>query len=379
MTQRINRLTFWVAGIAVLTLTACLLLEANQRSASTHADYRRLEKLLRQGKWQAADRETLAQMLVAADRQKQGWLSAQAIETFPCEDFATIDRIWLKYSDRRFGFSMQKRIWEAVGGKPGTYDRQIALKLGEWVGWQKNGQWYPYDRLTFTADAPVGHLPATTGNGVSGGAWGGVATLAGRVKTCKPTFERLPNALQKQAEKAVQQHQAALRAGARHCKGCYLVGANLSGLDLSLGDLSFADLRNANLQNTILGAAKLRYADLRGANLEGAILRQANLLAANFENANLKGADFHCGAGSCTYLFGTSFQGANLQNANLACLDCDVVDRLGLDSVNLAGANLRGAIVEGTRWQNVNVNLCGAMLPNGTRSQQGCDSEESRK
>lgn len=337
-------------------------------------NYRRLESLLQQEQWAAADRETFDRMLEVADRQSQGWLSAEDVKQFACEDLATINRLWQIYSDRRFGFTIQARIWEIAGGQPGVYDRQVALKAGEILGWTREGDpeaWKSYDELTFKADAPVGHLPATTGNGVSGGVWGGVATLAGRVATCADAIDALPESLRQRAMREVESTQAAIREGYRNCEGCNLAGADLQGLDLAFSRLAFADLRGANLQGTILGAADLSYADLRGANLTGAVLRQANLAGAVFDDANLNQADFHCGAGTCTYLWGASFRRANLTQANLACLDCSVVgEQQGLENVNLAGANLTGANLEGSRLEGVN--LCGAVLPDGVRSQQGC-------
>jgi hypothetical protein len=36
----------------------------------------------------------------------------------------------------------------------------------------------------FQTDAPIGHLPASTGGGVSGGVWGGIASLAAQVSSC---------------------------------------------------------------------------------------------------------------------------------------------------------------------------------------------------
>lgn len=39
-------------------------------------------------------------------------------------DLKTIDELWTKYSDGRFGFSIQSQIWKELGGKElgGTYD-----------------------------------------------------------------------------------------------------------------------------------------------------------------------------------------------------------------------------------------------------------------
>lgn len=99
-------------------------------------------------------------MLKAAGGEKEGYLNIKSIETFPCADLRTIDHLWVKYSDGHFGFSVQKRIWESVGGKPGEYDYEIYKKLCDRVGWRVKGEWLDYSNISFSQSAPEGHLPA---------------------------------------------------------------------------------------------------------------------------------------------------------------------------------------------------------------------------
>jgi len=124
-----------------------------------NVDYTRLRNLLADGKWKEADQETIAVMLKATGREKEGWLNIESIETFPCADLRTIDRLWVKYSDGRFGFSVQKRIWESVGGKPDKYDYEIYKKFAEGVGWSVKGEWLTYSHISFSLNAHDGHLP----------------------------------------------------------------------------------------------------------------------------------------------------------------------------------------------------------------------------
>jgi len=79
-------------------------------------DYINLRNLLAAKKWKEADEETLRVMLKVAGREKEGWLNEESIEKFPCEDLRTIDQLWVKYSNGRFGFSVQKRIYQSLGG-----------------------------------------------------------------------------------------------------------------------------------------------------------------------------------------------------------------------------------------------------------------------
>jgi serine/threonine-protein kinase len=151
------------------TLLSKSLDQIDDLSSERGVDYTNLRDLLEASKWKEADRETLAVMVKAAKREKQGDLDIESIEQFPCKDLRTIDQLWVKYSNGHFGFSVQKRIWESIGGKPGNYDYEIHKKFGDRVGWLKWGskwlglkkeeQWLSYSEITFTLNAPQGHLP----------------------------------------------------------------------------------------------------------------------------------------------------------------------------------------------------------------------------
>ncbi|MFM6253057.1 MAG: GUN4 domain-containing protein, partial [Dolichospermum sp.] len=92
------------------------------------------------------------------------------------------DKLWVKYSDGRFGFSVQKRIYQGLGGTR-EYNQEIWLKFGDKVGWRRSwwrgGSWLYYSLLTFDKKAPEGHLPSVAGLGGIGG------DVFSRVETCK--------------------------------------------------------------------------------------------------------------------------------------------------------------------------------------------------
>jgi serine/threonine protein kinase len=131
--------------------------------SSCGMDYRKLRDYLAQGKWKEAEKETTRVMLAVAKREKEGWLNTNSIDNFPCEDLRTIDQLWVKYSDGRFGFSVQKRIYQSLGGTR-KYDREIWEKFGDKVGWRKGGDWLYYKDITFDKKAPEGHLPFPEGH-----------------------------------------------------------------------------------------------------------------------------------------------------------------------------------------------------------------------
>ncbi len=121
--------------------------------------YKRLRDLLAAGKWKESDRETMAIMLKVAAREKKGWLNVESINQFSCTDLYTIDQLWLKYSNGRFGFSVQKRIWENIGGQPDA-DYETWCQFSDRIGWRVNNNWLFYSDLTFSENAPEGHFPA---------------------------------------------------------------------------------------------------------------------------------------------------------------------------------------------------------------------------
>ncbi len=98
-------------------------------------------------------------MLEVANRTKEGWLDPASIDNFPCEDLRTIDRLWVKYSNGQFGFSVQKRIYKSFGGTR-EQNEQVWNNFGDRVGWRKEGSWLLYEDITFNNKALEGHLPS---------------------------------------------------------------------------------------------------------------------------------------------------------------------------------------------------------------------------
>ncbi|MGB3267266.1 MAG: GUN4 domain-containing protein, partial [Microcoleus sp.] len=151
-------------------------------------DYTHLRDLLAAGKWKEADQETIKVMLKAARREKEDYFDTGSIDNFACDDLRTIDQLWVKYSQGRFGFSVQKKIWLEVGGK---VDWDTEKKLGDRVGWRKRRKgrkdWLSYNDLTFNLQEPEGHLPwvrccVRVGFGLVG--WWGLV-LFSRIESCK--------------------------------------------------------------------------------------------------------------------------------------------------------------------------------------------------
>jgi hypothetical protein len=138
-----------------------------QLKSDVRMDYSKLHDLLKAGKWKEADEETLRVMLAVAKREEEGWLNTESMDDFPCADFRTIDQLWVKYSDGRFGFSVQKRIYQGLGGTR-EYDLEIWKEFSDKVGWRKGGSLVYYWNITFDKKAPEGHLPVAVWYNVGG-------------------------------------------------------------------------------------------------------------------------------------------------------------------------------------------------------------------
>ncbi|WP_445635710.1 GUN4 domain protein [Nostoc sp. DSM 114161] len=128
--------------------------ETDDLSSEKGVDYTLLRDLLKMQNWKEADEETLVVMLKAAGIKKDGWLYIDLIEKFPCTDLRTIDQLWVKYSNGKYGFSVQKKIWLEVGEKWNAFH---AL-----VGWEitAKSSLINYESIKHDGIAPQGHLPA---------------------------------------------------------------------------------------------------------------------------------------------------------------------------------------------------------------------------
>ncbi|MEK0189125.1 GUN4 domain-containing protein, partial [Microcoleus anatoxicus] len=139
-----------------------------QLKSARGVDYTRLRDLLAAGKWKEANWETQVQIMGG---KTENYRAMGLMLDLPCPDFHTIDRLWLKYSKGRFGFSVQKSIWERV-------DANI-IDFAHSLGWVDGKRALCYEDVNFTLGAPVGHLPCFKGGFYTSGD----TLMIGRAKT----------------------------------------------------------------------------------------------------------------------------------------------------------------------------------------------------
>lgn len=114
----------------------------------------RLEQLLAAEQWQAANEETFTIL-----SETCGLTSDRTVKigNLSCYDLHILDSLWLKYSQGRFGFSVQQRMW-----------RQICQDAIE-IQHTQDQRWTAFcDRTGWTGkqdqqSAPAGHFPTCVG------------------------------------------------------------------------------------------------------------------------------------------------------------------------------------------------------------------------
>lgn len=124
--------------------------------------YETLQQYLAEENWFEADKETIRLILDVMGKEIEE-LTPEDIQHFPCKDLMTIDRLWLKYSNNRFGFSPQLAEYQKLGGSIQAtieQDRQLVEKWGEILGWRKENRWLPCSELDFSLNAPKGCHPS---------------------------------------------------------------------------------------------------------------------------------------------------------------------------------------------------------------------------
>lgn len=123
--------------------------------------YIQLERYLQQGDWKKANTETYSLMLAELKKQFGGWFTQEEMMSFPLEPLETIDNLWVKHSEGKYGFSVQRELYVTCGGVlDGRYHGDVWDELCERVGWKDNGKW---TSVVFDDSAKRGHLPILSG------------------------------------------------------------------------------------------------------------------------------------------------------------------------------------------------------------------------
>ena len=117
-------------------------------------DYTILQQLLAEQDFQQADRVTIQKLceLAGESAMERKWLYFTEVNNFPIADLQTIDCLWRVYSEGKFGYSVQRKIWLSVG--------KDFTKLWTKIKWKDGNNWTRYpNQFIWDLNAPKGHLP----------------------------------------------------------------------------------------------------------------------------------------------------------------------------------------------------------------------------
>lgn len=127
--------------------------------------YFKLAYHLQQGEWREADRATHVVMMEVGDRDHKGYLNIPDIQQFPCQDLRIIDQLWVKYSNGKFGFSVQKQIYVKMGNPlDGEFHQETWQVFCEAIGWMKDGKYQFANLKANPKFSPAGEFPSCVGD-----------------------------------------------------------------------------------------------------------------------------------------------------------------------------------------------------------------------
>lgn len=81
--------------------------------------YNQLDNLLKNERWEQADKKTTSLILYILRRDREKDLDEESINECSCDDLRRIDKLWVKHSQGKFGFSKQKEIYIKKGNRLG--------------------------------------------------------------------------------------------------------------------------------------------------------------------------------------------------------------------------------------------------------------------
>ena len=122
--------------------------------SSCGIDYSDLQRALLREQFEEADRLTSCALRQLAGEQavQRGYVYFSEVPPMEALDLTTIDRLWIAYSQGRFGFTVQSRLLRALDGR---YEL-----LWPRIGWKTDGVWTRYPgSFQWSMDAPEGHMP----------------------------------------------------------------------------------------------------------------------------------------------------------------------------------------------------------------------------
>lgn len=152
-------------------------------------DFSILEQALNNQEYKAADLETWSLICLALNKPKRSRLGESDIASIPCNELLNLDRLWLKYSGGRFGFSVKCDMHDAEEGDYKSFCDRIGYRT-------KRGEraiWVDATKVDYSIEAPKGHLPwvgGFYGNSGAIGQEGIITTMKEALRSCRAKLSR---------------------------------------------------------------------------------------------------------------------------------------------------------------------------------------------
>jgi len=122
--------------------------------------FEELEAALKDGDFEKADDITRNALIELAGEEAvaRKFVYFTEVKVIPVTDLQTINNLWVTYSDGKFGYSVQKKIWTGCKKNWGPFFKKLDWTTGEnnaYRSWR--GGEYIYN-----LEAANGHLPLTS-------------------------------------------------------------------------------------------------------------------------------------------------------------------------------------------------------------------------
>lgn len=127
-------------------------------------DYVPLATMLATGQLAEADQFTRDALIVLAGSKAKGrdFVYFTEVKNIPSTDLATIERLWNKFSNGKFGYSVQKRKYRQAKGDFEAFCKKIGWTTTDGEVERKK-RWFGASEFTYDVKkAPEGHLPLTS-------------------------------------------------------------------------------------------------------------------------------------------------------------------------------------------------------------------------
>jgi hypothetical protein len=120
--------------------------------------YQKLEEYLLEQDWENADYETAFIMYQ--------WMVIENYDGFydlfikiTLDVINDIDRLWMQYSNQKFGIKGQAKIYHDLGGTK-EYNEEVWYRFGDRIGWREGGRWLELEEVVYHATTqPNNYLP----------------------------------------------------------------------------------------------------------------------------------------------------------------------------------------------------------------------------